>query len=98
MADNPVNVRAFGERRSERDRSRAVARFFLPVLRGLSQRGSIVGAFRNSTLVGVCGMARPGVCQPAPLEKLRVVPSILFGNPIGTPLRVLKWVGEWARH
>ena len=42
-------------------------------------------------------MARPGHCQPTPLEKLNVVPSILFGNPFSTPLRVLKWVGEWAR-
>ena len=42
-------------------------------------------------------MARPGLCQPSALEKLRVVPSVAFGNPVGTPLRVLRWVGEWAR-
>ena len=42
-------------------------------------------------------MARPGLCQPTTLEKLGVVPSVVFGNPIGTPLRILKWVGEWAR-
>lgn len=42
-------------------------------------------------------MARPGLCQPTPLETLRVVPSLFFGNPIDAPLRVLRWVGEWAR-
>jgi hypothetical protein len=58
MRDNPINVRAFGldaERRSA-----ALARFFGPVLRGLYRRGSILGAFRGVTMVGVCGMAPPG--------------------------------------
>src|SRR5215472_7745276 len=96
MRDNPANIRAFGIRDTER-RSWALARFFRPVLHGLYQRGLIWGAFRDGILVGVCGMARPGLCQPSALEKLRVVPSVVFGNPVGTPLRVLRWVGEWAR-
>src|SRR5262249_41561319 len=53
---------------------------------------------RGGELVGVCGMARPRHCQPPLLEKLRVVPSVVFGNPIDTTRRVLTWVGEWARH
>jgi ribosomal protein S18 acetylase RimI-like enzyme len=36
-------------------------------------------------------------CQPKTIEKLRVLPAIVFGNSIPTPLRVLKWVGEWSR-
>jgi len=96
MCDNPANIRAFGIPDAER-RSQALVRFFGPVLRGLYERGLIWGAFRDGTLVGVCGMARPGLCQPSALEKLRVVPSVAFGNPVGTPLRVLRWVGEWAR-
>ena len=96
MRDNPANIRAFGIRDTER-RSWALARFFRPVLHGLYQRGLIWGAFRDGTLVGVCGMARPGLCQPSALEKLRVLPSVVFGNPVGTPLRVLRWVSEWAR-
>jgi ribosomal protein S18 acetylase RimI-like enzyme len=74
-----------------------MARFFHPVLQGLYKRGLIVGAFDNACLVGVCVAARPRNCQPKTIEKLRVLPTIVFGNPIGTPLRVLKWVGEWAR-
>jgi len=96
MSDNPANVRAFGMQDREH-RSRALARFFVPVLHGLYLRGSILGAFGNGTLVGVCGMARPGLCQPAFLEKLRVLPAVVRGNSLATPLRVLRWVGEWAR-
>ena len=53
--------------------------------------------FRADTLVGVCGMARPGRCQPPFVEKLTVIPAVVFGNRVGTTLRVLRWVGEWAR-
>jgi GNAT superfamily N-acetyltransferase len=96
MSDNPANVRAFGMQDTEH-RCRALARFFVPVLLGLYLRGSIQGAFADGTLVGVCGMARPGLCQPTFLEKLRVLPGLVCGNSLTTPLRVLKWVGEWAR-
>lgn len=96
MNDNPANVRAFGMPDAEQ-RCRALARFFAPVLQGLYVRGSILGAFSGGTLVGVCGMARPRLCQPAFLEKLRVLPALVRGNSLGTPLRVLRWVGEWAR-
>src|SRR5215831_2439809 len=96
MRDNPANVRAFGIRDADR-RRRALTRFFVPVLRGLYRRGLILGAFRDGSLVGVCGMARPGLCQPTSLEKLSVIPSVIFGNSVGAPVRVLKWVDEWAR-
>ena len=42
-------------------------------------------------------MARPGFCQPATIEKTRVFPAAVIGNPIPTPFRILSWVGEWAR-
>jgi ribosomal protein S18 acetylase RimI-like enzyme len=96
MRDNPANVRAFGIEDAER-RSRALVRFFRPVLFGLRKRGVILGAFRDGTLEGVCGMARPGVCQSKLLEKVSVVPSLIFRTPVGTSLRVLSWVSEWAR-
>lgn len=96
MSENPANVRAFGIRDVAR-RSRALARFFVPVLRGLYRRGLILGAFRADTIVGICGMARPGLCQPPFVEKLKVIPAVVFGNRVGATLRVLRWVGEWAR-
>jgi hypothetical protein len=42
-------------------------------------------------------MARPGFCQPGTIEKSRVLPAAVIGNPISTPFRILSWVGEWAR-
>ncbi len=76
MRDNPVNVRAFRIEDTDR-RSRALARFFGPVLRGLHKRGMIKGAFRDNALVGVCGMAQPGSCQLTLLEKIEVWPSLV---------------------
>lgn len=96
MCNNPANLRAFAIPDAKR-RIRALERFFIPVLHGLYRRGPILGAFRGCTLVGVCGMARPGLCQPTPLEKLSAIPSVVCGNPLGTALRVRQWVGEWAR-
>jgi ribosomal protein S18 acetylase RimI-like enzyme len=96
MSDNPTDVRAFAIEDTE-NRCRALERFFVPVLQGLYARSSILGAFSNGVLVGVCGMARPGFCQPPLLEKLRVLPAVACGNSLGTPLRVLTWVGEWMR-
>jgi ribosomal protein S18 acetylase RimI-like enzyme len=95
MYDNPVNVRAFAIEDEER-RRQALERFFRPVLLGLHQRGLIYGAYRDNALVGICGIARPGFCQPTPLEKLRVLPAVVFGNPLGTALRVLNWADAWA--
>ena len=94
MSNNPVIVRAFATLHANR-RCRALERFFHPVLHGLYQRGLIYGAYLDDALVGVCCMARPGFCQPTPMEKLSVVPSMV-GNSIDTTLQVLKWVGEWA--
>ncbi|HVH89383.1 MAG TPA: GNAT family N-acetyltransferase [Terriglobales bacterium] len=96
MSDNPANIRVFGVRDVEH-RCRSLERFFVPVLNGVHLRGLILGAFLDGKLVGACGMARPGMCQPTTLEKLRVFPSVVIGNPLGTLLRVLQWAGEWAR-
>lgn len=96
MRDNPVNVRAFGRQDAD-ERSRSHVRFFGPVLRGLFKRGVIMGAFRDNAVVGVCGMAQPGSCQPTSLEKIEVLRSLIVGNPVGTVFRVVRWAGEWAR-
>lgn len=96
MCNNPSNMSVFPIPDSER-RSIAMGRFFVPVLRGLYQRGLVLGALLSNKLVGICGMARPGFCQPPTIEKARILPAAVVGNPIATPLRILDWVGEWAR-
>lgn len=96
MRDNPSNKRVFRIPDGER-RSIAMGHFFEPVLRGLCQRGLVLAAILSNRLVGICGMARPGFCQPGMVEKAGILPAAVIGNPITTPLRILKWVGEWAR-
>lgn len=96
MRDNPSNMRVFHVPNGE-DRSSAMGRFFVPVLKGLYQRGLVLGASLSNRLVGVCAMARPGFCQPDTIEKTKVFPAAVIGNPIATPLRILSWVDEWAR-
>jgi ribosomal protein S18 acetylase RimI-like enzyme len=95
MRDNPINVQAFGG--TDDHRVGALTRFFGAALRGLHRRGLILGAFRGDALVGVCGMAPPGCCQPAFGEKASILPAVVLGNAIGVPLRVVRWVGEWSR-
>ena len=96
MRDNPANVAVFRMQNAEH-RSIAMGHFFVPVLGGIYQRGLVLGAFRSNGLVGICGMTRPGFCRPGPIEKVRAFPKAMIGNSIGAPLRILHWVGEWAR-
>jgi GNAT superfamily N-acetyltransferase len=94
MRDNPSNMTVFRIPDGER-RSIAMGRFFKPVLRGVYQRGFVLGAIRSNRVVGICGMARPGFCQPYVIEKIKVLPAAAIG--VTTPVRILNWVGEWAR-
>jgi ribosomal protein S18 acetylase RimI-like enzyme len=95
MRDNPVNVQAFGADAEHREL--ALAAFFRPVIEGARRRAVVLGAFRDGVLIGVGVTAPPRRCQPTPLEKLRILPAVLFQAPAGTAARVLQWVGEWAR-
>jgi ribosomal protein S18 acetylase RimI-like enzyme len=96
MRDNPINLRAI-RIASDTRRERALARFFLPALRGLSARGEVLGAFDDGALVGVCGIAPPSRCQPTVVEKLCIAPSVLFGHSPATAIRVAAWTGAWAK-
>jgi ribosomal protein S18 acetylase RimI-like enzyme len=95
MCSNPIDARAFGGDPARR--VGALARFFRPVLRGLRRRGSIVGAFRDGALVGVCAAAPPGRCQPALMEKLTIAPATLSRLGLGTPIRIARWTADWGR-
>jgi len=95
MRDNPINVRAFGGDATRRGRT--LTRFFESVLRGLERRGSILAAVEGEVLLGVYAEAPPGHCQPTLTEKIRVVPSVLFGQSVAASIRVGHWVAEWSR-
>lgn len=95
MCDNPANLRVFRISNVDK-RASKLGRFFGPVLRGVYERGFVLGAFCSDKLVGVCGIARPGFCQPTSMEKLRIFPAVVLRNSAGTPFRILRWAGEWA--
>lgn len=80
------------------DRREAVlAAFFRAVLAGQIDRDVILGAFDGPTLQGVCGMARPGECQPSVAEKVRILGSLVAHGSLGAALRVGRWAGDWSR-
>jgi ribosomal protein S18 acetylase RimI-like enzyme len=95
MRDNPINRRAFTD--DPEGCGRALARFFVPVLKGVSRRGIVIGAWLEDVLVGVSAAARPGKCQPGLFEKVTILPAVAFGSPRGTVGRVLGWTGAWTR-
>jgi GNAT superfamily N-acetyltransferase len=95
MCDNPINVRAFGGEAARRRRS--LERFFAPVLHGLSRRGQILGGFCDAEMIALCAFAPPGHCQATLAEKLRILPSVVLANQLGTAARILQWVGAWSR-
>jgi ribosomal protein S18 acetylase RimI-like enzyme len=95
MRDNPVDIHAFALADPAR-RTCALTRFFTAALRGQHQRGSIVAAFKDAAMVGVYATTPPGRCQPSMREKVRILPTVIVGNPPRTLGRVLSWVGEWS--
>ena len=94
MRDNPLHVRTFGE--DDQRRETVLVRFFLPVLRQYLAKGTILGAYRDGRLAGVCAMLPPGRCQPTASEKLRLAPSVLRAAPHAL-LKVLHWTRAWSR-
>ncbi len=96
MRDNPVNVRAFRIEDTDR-RSRALARFFGPVLRGLHKRGMIKGAFRDNALVRSVRYGSTRLVPTNIARKDRGLAFVGLCNRVGTAIRVLTWTAEWAR-
>ena len=95
MCDNPIDVRAFGGEAPRRRRS--LERFYAPVLHGLDRRGQILGGFRDAEMVAICAFAPPGHCQATLAEKVRILPSVVLANQIGTAARIFQWVVAWSR-
>ncbi len=95
MRDNPLHVQAFGPDPEVREQT--LTRMFRGVLPHYGPKGMVLGAFDGETLVGVCGMVRPGRCQPGPGERLRLLPGLVAGSGAGGTARLLSWTGAWSR-
>jgi ribosomal protein S18 acetylase RimI-like enzyme len=93
MRDNPMHVAAYGEDPGRRERSHA--RLMSGLFRLFPAQQPIC-AVRDGKLVGVTGVAPVGTCQPSPVQRLRLVPTVLALGP-GTAARVGKWISRWSK-
>jgi ribosomal protein S18 acetylase RimI-like enzyme len=96
MRDNPLHVRAFGLDPHERETS--LTAMFASALRQFGPKGTILGAFREDRLVGVCAFVAPHRCQVSAREKLTLVPDLLASLGVGGVARLMRWVAAWSRH
>jgi hypothetical protein len=96
MRDNPNIVAAFGGKSHWREQ--VLTAFFQAVLAGLIKRGVILGALDSVVVQGVCGMARPGKCRPALVEKFLILRVLLATVPLNSVMRLGQWMRNWSRH
>lgn len=95
MRDNPTHVCAFGDQPERR--RRALTALFTPFIRRQAVNGVVFGAFIEGELVGVAGLALPGQCQPALMDKLCALPALfLICGPVGL-WHVLWNLYRWTR-
>ncbi len=97
MRDNPLHVSAFGESLAFRESALAgVFRAFVAI--EVATKGQVLGAFKDKTLVGVCGMMRPGCCQLLPSERMALLPKLLWNCGFRGTGRLLSQFGNWSKH
>lgn len=97
MRDNPLHEAAFGADPDRRVQGlTGVFRAFLRM--EVSKKGLVLGAFREGTLVGVCGMIKPGSCQLSVPEKLALLPRLLWICGSGGTGKLLAQFGNWSKH
>lgn len=95
MNDNPIHIKVFGD--DPALRKRRLKRLFPALLNYVYRKGSLYGTFIDNQLIGVLGMLPPKTCKPSLMDIFRMLPRILSSNsPIGT-LRLIIWLGTWAK-
>ncbi|MBI2912425.1 MAG: GNAT family N-acetyltransferase [Chloroflexi bacterium] len=90
--DNPVVIAVQGDNPLRRMRS--AERVFGSFVSLLEQPP--LAARRAEWIVGICGMAPPGTCQPPLLKQMRFLPAVLRDGPLAT-LRTLRVMSEWKK-
>ena len=94
MRDNPALIAALGV--DPEVRLRRIQRLFGGVL-GAGMEIQLTAARRpDGSIVGVCGKAAPGACQPKGATKLKMLP-VVFANGLRAGLRTMRWMGVWAK-
>jgi hypothetical protein len=90
MCDNPNPRAAFGPRRLQR--LGVMNRLFGVAIPAMTRVPLV--ARRGDWIVGVCGFAPPGTCQPKPSQLMRTLPAIAPLGP-GRISRLVKWMNAW---
>jgi ribosomal protein S18 acetylase RimI-like enzyme len=93
MRDNPMHVAAYGDDPQRRERSHA--RLMSGLFRVFTAQQPIC-AVRDGVLLGVTGVAPVGTCQASPVQRLRLLPSVVALGP-RTAARVGKWISRWVK-
>jgi GNAT superfamily N-acetyltransferase len=96
MRDNPLHVRVAGPDPQQREKT--FGGIFGAVLAMLQAKGTVLGAFLEGELVGVCAFVPPGNCQPSTGEKLRLLRVVVAHSSLGASLKVKRWMDLWAQH
>jgi ribosomal protein S18 acetylase RimI-like enzyme len=93
MADNPLNVAAYGAGPQRRQQS--LERMFATLFRVFGAQQPLA-ALDGEALVGIAGIAPPGTCQPDTLQRLRFLPAMIAVGP-RPAARVGRWLAAWGR-
>jgi GNAT superfamily N-acetyltransferase len=97
MRDSPVHVAAFGG--SEASREKALTGVLLALITAqVKKKGVVLAAFKEGEMVGVCGMMRPGFCQFSLLERLALLPNLLWQYGVRGGWRLISIAQNWSRH
>ena len=95
MNDNPIHIKVFGADPVLRERR--LQRLFPTLLNYVYRKGSLYGTFVDNQLIGVLGMLPPYTCTPSFMDLVRFTPRLLTAsNPLGS-LRLIIWLGTWAK-
>jgi ribosomal protein S18 acetylase RimI-like enzyme len=98
MRDNPVIVAAFGQDPDVRH-GRLLRLFSAMAAAEVPGRDRDMLAARgpDGSILGVCGMMPPGLCQPGLGRQLRLLPALLALGPRDAG-RTMSWFGAWSKH
>ncbi len=95
MRDNPIHVAAFGEDPERRKRS--LRRLFGAAFSAMGlHEHMLVARGEDGRIVGVMGMMPPGGCLPGPVQRLRMLPTLLRNGPRAAG-RTMGWLGAWGK-
>jgi ribosomal protein S18 acetylase RimI-like enzyme len=96
MRDNPLNIAAFGD--DAESRLECLHGMFTVALPMMLRNGVLLGAFDDQTLLGVAALVPPERCQASTLEKLTMLPRMLWAIGLRGIGRLARWQAEWSRH